>query len=151
MRYFFLTVGFFGLILFISCSSKQKMANESSSALDLTGTWELKEAQNGMMPNRTYPAGNGSYFTFTANTFEEHRDGSLVRKGNYTLVPDTTASATVGLELPKAQFMHRIVFAGNTTEKTFIDVRGNEMTLVSGFFPVDSGSKQTFAKKENNR
>jgi hypothetical protein len=66
-------------------------------------------------------------------------------------VLDTKASETVGLELPKGQFTHRIVFAGDTTEKTFVDVRGREMTLVTGFFPVDSGSKQTFAKKENNR
>jgi hypothetical protein len=139
------------LLVLVSCSSKQKMANEASSMFDLTGTWELREAQNGMMPNTTYAAGNGNYFTFTATTFEEYRDGSLARKGSYTLVPDTTASETVGLELPKGQFTHRIVFAGDTTEKTFVHLRGREMTLVTGFFPVDSGSKQTFAKKENNR
>jgi hypothetical protein len=127
------------------------MASESSSAPDLTGTWELVEAQNGMMPNRTYAEGNGNYFTFTANSFVQYRDGTLARKGTYSLVPDTTASAFVGLELPAGQFTHRIIFAGDTTEKTFIALRGNEMTLVSGFFPVDSGSKQTFAKKENNR
>ena len=151
MRYFALALIFFESFLFLSCSSKQKMTIDSSTTLDLTGTWELREAQNGMMPNTTYAAGNGNYLTFTTTTFEEYRDGKLARKGSYTLVPDTKASETVGLELPKGQFTHRIVFAGDTTEKTFVHVRGREMTLVTGFFPVDSGSKQTFAKKENNR
>jgi hypothetical protein len=134
-----------------ACTGKQKMAGEKAAGADLTGTWELTEAQNGMMPNAIFPPGNGTQYVFTETAFEQYRDKQLVRKGSYRLVLDTSVSATVGLVLPGGEFPHRIIFDNDTTEKTFIDVRGNKLTLISGYFPVDSGTRQTFTKKENNR
>ena len=143
--------GFIGSILLLvvitACSSnKMGSADSTSATIDLAGTWELREAQNGMMPVAQHAPGNGNFFRFTATTFEHYDEGSLSRRGSYRVVPDTTASETVGLELPRGQFTHRIIFERDTTEKTFIDVRGDSMEMVSGFFPVDAGTMRVYVK-----
>jgi hypothetical protein len=55
------------------------------------------------------------------------------------------------LELPRNQFTHRLIFERDTTGKTFIDVRGDSLEVVAGFFPVDAGSRRVYVKTESNR
>lgn len=129
-----------------ACTGKKEMANEPSTSVSLTGTWELRQAQAGMMPTAEYSAGNGNRWQFTDATFQHYTDGTLSGSGSYQLVPDTTASASVGLELPPRQFKHRLILKGDTTEKTFIDLRGDTLEMISGFFPVDAGSRKVFIK-----
>jgi hypothetical protein len=133
----------------VACSSKKEAAKESADAINLTGTWELRKAQNGMMPTAQHAPGNGNFFRFTPTTFEQYNNGALVRSGSYSLDRDTTVSASVGLELPKGQFDHRILFEKDTTEKTFIDLRGDTLEMITGFFPVDAGSRRVFVKSED--
>ena len=140
-----------GCFIFVACSNKKETAKDPAGAINLTGTWELREAQNGMMPAAQHAAGNGNRWQFTETTFEQYTHDTLARNGSYSLVPDTTVSASVGLELPKGKFTHRIIFDRDTTEKTFVDVRGDSMTIVSGFFPVDAGSMQVYVKTESSR
>jgi hypothetical protein len=134
------------LVLMCACSDKKLTSGETPANQTLVGSWELREAQNGMMPTATYPPGNGSRWAFTENTFEEFREGTRVRNGSYTLVADASVSETVGLELPSGQFTHRLVFNQDTTEKPFIHLRADTLEMVQGFFPVDAGSRQVFVK-----
>ena len=134
------------IFILVACAGKKEMATESAQLIDLTGTWELRQAQNGMMPTAQYEKGNGSFFRFTPSTFEHYQNDSLARSGSYSIERDTTVRASVGLELPAGQFTHRILFKSDTTEKTFIDLRGDTLEMISGFFPVDAGSKRVFVK-----
>ena len=140
-----------GCLLFLSCNTKNETVAQTAFTgmqgnEDISGIWELREAQYGMMPNKPFPPGNGTRLHFTLTTFEQYRENKLIRSGSYLLMADTTASATVGLQLPAGQFNRRIIFNQDTTEKTFIDLRGDSLTLVSGFFPVDAGAQQVFVR-----
>ena len=141
-------IGLASCLVWIACSSKKEITSETSGALNLTGTWELRQAQNGMMPTASYEKGNGSFFRFTPSTFEEYNNDSLTRSGNYSIERDTTVSASVGLMLPPGQFAYRIIFEKDTTEKTFIDLRGDTLEMIRGFFPVDAGSRRMFVKTD---
>jgi hypothetical protein len=138
-------------MLYLGCSTKKEIRGKTASLPDLPGTWELREAQNGMMPVKQQAPGNGNLFNFTADSFEQYEEGVIVRRGRYSLERDTTASAAVGLELPTGQFNHRIIFEGDTTDKTFIYQRGDSLEMVSGFFPVDAGSRRIFIKTNISR
>ncbi len=124
------------------------MRNETSPAPDITGTWEMRSAQNGMMPLQTYAAGSGGRLIFSNTDYEKQMDGT-VSKGRYEMVKDSTVSASVGLELPAGTFAHRLIFDGDTAaDKTFVEVRGDTLELLQGFFPVDAGSRRVYVRVE---
>lgn len=144
---------FLGVILFllISCG-KKTIAEKPFAKAALAGTWELRESQNGMMPTTQHAPGNGSRFHFTETTYEQYQAGSLVKSGGYEVVRDTTVQTEVGLDLPAGQFTHRLVLANDpAATKIFMEIEGNKLTLLSGFFPTDGGSRQTFEKTGSNR
>jgi len=124
--------------------------NKEERAVDttqLTGTWELRQVQAGMIPATNLAAGNGNLLTFTETTYERFANGSLQKSGTYQLLHDTTATATVGLQLPAGQFNIRLVFDNDgSTQKTFIDLREGRLQVVSGYFPTDGGSWQVYEK-----
>lgn len=134
------------VVIVVACKSQLKNGKSEDASPDLAGTWELREAQNGMIPTVQHAAGNGNRWQFSGNNFEQFADGNRVRQGSFTLVADSTVSASVGLELPVTAFTHRIIFTGDTTEKTFVHLRGDTMEMVSGFFPVDAGSRQVYVR-----
>jgi hypothetical protein len=127
--------------------AKDKNNQHAIDKTELAGTWELRQAQGGMMPAATYPAGNGNLLKFTQTTYERYEKGSLQKSGSYQLVSDTTAAETVGLQLPAGQFNTRIVFDNDrNAQKTFVDLREGRLQVVSGFFPADGGSWQIYEK-----
>ncbi|HET7897216.1 MAG TPA: hypothetical protein VFL47_06095 [Flavisolibacter sp.] len=126
---------------------KDSEAITSIKASTLSGTWELRQLQGGMMPAETYPAGNGNRLTFTGNKYERYRNGSLEKRGTFALVMDTTVKESVGLQLPAGQFTTRIIYDDDVNAtKVFIDLQQDKLHLLSGFFPTDGGSRLEYEK-----
>lgn len=108
----------------------------------LVGNWELLEEQVGMTPVKNYAPGNGNRLEFTRTTYKRFSKGILMMSGNYTIVSDNTVLEETGLVLPDGEFDNRIIFNKDTiATKTFINITKDKLTLLSGFFPVDGGSR----------
>lgn len=139
-----------GLVVLLSCN--RKVAAESSAgAAALAGTWELREDQRGMMPTRQHGPGSGNRYLFTEDAYEHIVDGALAKKGTYRVVADSTVQKEVGLQLPEGQFAQRIVFDDDTAAtKTFFHLSGDTLVFLSGFFPVDGGSRYAYQKVPGN-
>ena len=139
------------LFLLIACS-KKTIAEKPFAKAALVGTWELRESQNGMKPTTQHAPGHGSRFQFTETAYEQYQNGSLVKSGSYEVVRDTTVQTEVGLDLPAGQFTNRLILANDpSAAKIFMEIEGNKLTLLSGFFPTDGGSRQTYEKTESGR
>lgn len=123
--------GFFLVLLLAGCKKN------SEPSQSLTGTWELRELQGGMMPAITYDAGNGNRLIFSTDTYQKLQNNALVSSGNYSIASDDSVEQSVGLVVPKGEFRQRINF-GNTT-KTFFQITGGQLRLLSGYFPTDGG------------
>lgn len=114
----------------------------------IVGTWELKEAQNGMIPSKSYPPGNGDILQFTDSIYKRFNNGILIKTGHYKIVADSSVMAAVGLDIPTGQFTNRMIFDNDhASDKTFIEIKNNRLTLLSGFFPADGGSRISYEKK----
>jgi hypothetical protein len=147
MKYFTATICVVVLIVFFG-SCKKDVASHGS----ITGTWELRQAQNGMVPTIDYPAGNGNILIFSGSGYEKYTNGNLVKSGQYTLVSDASAEASVGLVIPQGQFTTRIIFDNDlVSPKTFIEKSSNKLTLLSGYFPLDGGSHLLYERIEDRR
>ncbi|WP_121352430.1 hypothetical protein [Flavisolibacter nicotianae] len=139
------------LFLLIGCG-KKTIAEKPLAKAALAGTWELRESQNGMMPTMQHAPGNGSRFRFTETAYEQYQNGNQVKSGSYEVVRDTTAQTEVGLDLPAGQFTNRLVLANDpSATKIFFEIEGNKLTLLSGFFPTDGGSRQIFEKTDSGK
>jgi hypothetical protein len=112
------------------------------------GSWELSSAQSSMIPTITYPAGNGNLLKFTSSGYQAYTNGQLTKSGSYILVPDGSAEASTGLNITSGQFTNRLVYDGNTSgNKVFIQISGDNLTLISGYFPLDGGSNMKYARQ----
>ena len=70
--------------------------------------------------------------------------GQLIRSGTYIIVNDSSFDALV---VPAGQFQRRIIFDGDTTSlKKFFQITGKTLTIISGIFALDSGSKVEFER-----
>lgn len=113
----------------------------------LKGSWELTEAQTGMVPSLLYPPGNGNTLFFSDSSYQKYTDNVLESSGRYSIVTDTTASQTVGLVIPAGQYNRRIIFEGmNSNYKVFFQLSGNSLSLLTGYFPLDSGGYLVYKK-----
>jgi hypothetical protein len=147
MKYFIVTICLAAIIVFFGSCKKDR-----TMSISIIGTWELRQAQNGMIPTIDYSPGNGNILIFSESGYEKYTNGNLIKSGHYTLVRDVSAEAVVGLVIPSGQFTNRIIFDTDfASSKTFIEVSNNRLTLLSGFFPLDSGSNTSYERIENNR
>ena len=132
------------MLVFMGCSSNP---GKKSSVLmkEIEGTWEMREQVSSM--RNTYPAGNGNRLQFADDTYQKFKDGALLQSGQYKIIPDSTASREVGLELKPGEFNHALIFDNDTSiPKTFFQITGNKLILLSGFFPSDAGVQTTYEK-----
>jgi hypothetical protein len=127
------------LLLFGSC--KKHGANSNSTAV--VGTWEIRSLE-GNIPKITYPPGNDSLLKFTATNYLIYSKGQLIKSGTYIIVNDSSFDALV---VPAGQFTRRIILDGDTTSyKKFFQITGKTLTIISGVFAWDSGSKVEFER-----
>lgn len=148
MKQYILTICYGAIIISFSCCIKQRAAEETGGSLVIIGTWELKHAQNGMSPEINYPSGNGNMLKFADSTYERFTNNTLVKSGHYIIIKDSSVVQEVGLNIPFGQFTNRIIFDNEfSTRKTFIHVLNDTLTLLSGFFPLDAGSRMSYQKK----
>ncbi|MES2647284.1 MAG: hypothetical protein V4717_10435 [Bacteroidota bacterium] len=135
-------------MLSIILNSCQKPAAKTLSSKNrIIGKWELVQAQNGMTPTISYPNNNGHLLVFSDSTFEQYEGNQVIKKGNYVILVDTTVIKEVGLEIEKGKFTNRIVYNNEyAAPKTFVHISESELTFLSGFFPLDSGSKMVYKR-----
>ena len=138
------------LSLFVlSCDKEETNTDSNLLTIDrsaLKGSWELREISGMIVTN--YTKGNGNILHFEDSTYQHYRNGTIIKSGSYHLVKDTTVSTSTGLAITPGQFTHRIVFDNDLTEqKKFFEVYENKLVLLSGFFPVDAGSRSTYEKQ----
>lgn len=102
------------------------------------------------MISTDYAKGNGNILQFADSTYQRYKNGLVIKTGRFSLVKDTTAAASSGLGITPGQFTYRIIFDNDLTMfKTFIEVDEKNLVLLSGYFPLDSGSMSTYEKQAN--
>ena len=146
MKYHILTICLAVIIVsFGNC--KKDIGNVEINVDSLVGSWELRQAQRGMIPTKEYAPKNGNIYKFTNSQYEKYTDGNLVQTGKYQLIRDDSVEKEVGLDVPDGQFTTRIIFDNDSVyNKTFIEITGNKLTMLSGYFPLDGGSRLVFEK-----
>lgn len=135
---------FFLLLLLLLETGCKKSGHQQNTSL--YGTWELRGAQGGMTPYKTYTAGNGNKLIFSAVTYQRYVNNTVVAQGGYSIVRDKSVEQTVGLTEPAGTFQQRIQFNNAADPKTFFQIDGDQLQLVSGFFPLDGGSYMVYEK-----
>ena len=132
------------VIIFIGCSSNSAVKS-SEPKQEIQGSWEMREQVSSM--RTTYPAGNGNRLQFADDAYQKFENGALVQSGAYKIISDSTASREVGLELKPGEFNQAIIFDNDTSApKTFFQITGNKLVLLSGFFPSDAGVQTTYER-----
>ena len=138
MKFFTITMAAL-LLLLGSCKKSGCHMNYDS----IVGTWEIRSLQ-GSIPKITYPPGNDSLLKFTMTNYLVYSKGQLVKSGTYTIVADSSFDA---IAVPAGQFTNSIIFDGDTTAfKKFFQITGKTLTIISGIFALDSGSKVEFER-----
>src|SRR5262245_49109580 len=133
MKYFIATICLAAILVFFGSCNK-----DGTNSTSITGTWELRQAQNGMIQAIDYAAGNGNNLIISESGYEKYANGTLVKSGHYNLVRDESVEEAVGLVIPSGQFTNRIIFdADFVSPKIFIEITNNRLTLLSGYFPLD--------------
>ena len=131
------------------CLSCQKAnENKKNPVTFLEGKWELRKVQAGMSPEVNFKPGNGTRLEFKDSTYKRFEKGILSMTGHYSLVADNTAMQETGLVLTPGEFDKRVIFdKDDTSSKIFLNISGEELTLLSGFFPVDGGTKTIYSRE----
>jgi len=128
-------------VLLLLCGSCKK-----DYSLSIAGTWEIRSAQNSMIPTISYPPGNDSLLKFTNTTYAVYSKGQMIKSGTYRVVEDHSFNA---LSVSSGQFTHRIIYDGNSGGyKIFLQVTGNELRFLAGDFSVDGGSDVRYERTE---
>jgi hypothetical protein len=123
-----------------------KKSKETTNASILEGTWEIR-AESGSIPTIQYAAGNGRVLRFLGDKYELSQNGVLVKNGTFTIVPDNGAETSTGLVITSGEFAFRIIYDGNTnTPSVFFQISSNRLTIITGFFPTDAGSRSVYER-----
>jgi len=131
------------LILLFSNSCKKE---NNSSAAGLEGVWELRSVS--AMLSSTYPPGNGHIISFSGNKYEIRDNGQVTRSGEFEIVKDMTAGASTCLSIQAGKYTSRIIYDNNiNTGRTFFELSGNKLTIISGCFAIDAGSSAEYERQ----
>ena len=138
-------------IFFIACKKDNTSSYRNISA-SIEGSWELQQAQTGMIPLINYPAGNGDILKFINSEYQVFLNGQLIRIGSYTIVGDTSVEAEVCLVLSSDQYKNRIIYDSSYNEgKVFIQISNDKLDFLSGCFAYDAGIYKEYTRQPDNR
>ena len=92
------------------------------------------------MPSVNYPSGNGNILKFTDTTYQVYLNGQLKQSGHYLIISDTTVNLNTCGERTASQFPNRIIYDNDSiSDKKFIQISNNVLSIVSGCFTLDYG------------
>lgn len=143
------------LLVVSACAKKESKKTDlkKQSESGISGTWELRQL-TGQIGTKQFPAGNGNTITFTGNDytgtgaeFGIFGRNNFPLNGKYEIVEDGSVKESVGLEIPAGEFQQRVVLNNDTTENFFFHVKGNQLKIMSGYFPLDSGVELVYEKQ----
>lgn len=117
-------------ILATSCKK-----NRDGSALQ--GSWELRTTVGGMLPDQTYPPGNGNRIKFTDTAYEMYEKGALTKAGKYSISPESK-------KINNDTADYKLVLDGTTTY--YLKVSGNKIVIFIGVIAAD-GVEMTYQKE----
>ena len=151
MKYFSVSIWLIAITVLSGSCKKDASKKDTGDTNRIIGSWELRQAQHGMIPTVDYASGNGNIIKFSVSGYEKYTNGNLIKSGQYDLIVDNSVETEVGLVISSGQFTRRIIFDRDlTAPKTFIEVANNKMTFLSGFFPLDGGSYVLYEKIATN-
>jgi len=132
----------FMLAFTISCQKETAKAQEG-----IEGVWELRKI-SGSWATQTYQPGSGNDISFAGTIYQKRENGQVVERGEYEIVADSTVVEETYLNIEAGKFAHRIDFKNaRYPQKVFFELSGNKLTLLSGNFAVDGGSRREYERQ----
>ena len=128
-------------ICVISCKKESKKQTDT-----IQGIWELRKASGSFSID--YPTGNSNTLTFTGNRYEKKENGQIIQSGEFKIITDLTAGESTCLNIISGQYTNRIIYDTNLNgSKIFFELKGNKLTLISGCFALDAGSRLEYERQ----
>ena len=148
MRSRLVAICFVVLIVFFMACKKDSTENKAASHSSIVGTWELRQTAAAMNPLATnYSPGNGNILKFTEENYEAYKNGHLVRRGSYAIVPDTTVETNVCLIFPEGNYENRIDLADTLIAiKQFIQISNDTLSIIAGCYAIDAGHTAKYVR-----
>ena len=126
----------------ISCQKETVKAKEG-----IQGVWELRKI-SGSWVTQTYQPGSGNDISFTETHYEIRENGQSVESGEYEIVTDPSVGESTCLNIEAATYTQRINFRNaRYPQKVFFELSGNQLTLLSGCFALDGGSRREYERQ----
>ncbi len=126
----------------ISCKKETVKAKEG-----IQGVWDLRKI-SGSWVAQTYQPGSGNDISFTGTIYQIRENGQVVESGEYEIVADATVGESTCLNIEAGKYPLRINFKNaRYPQKVFFELSGNNLTLLSGCFAVDAGSRREYERQ----
>ena len=126
----------------ISCKKETVKTKEG-----LEGVWDLRKI-SGSWATLTYTPGSGNNIIFAGTHYEIRENGQLVESGEFEIVADATAGESTCLDIETGKYTQRIDFKNaRYPQKVFLELSGNKLTLLSGCFALDGGSRREYERQ----
>ena len=126
----------------ISCKKETEKTKEG-----IEGVWELRKI-SGSWATQTYQPGSGNDISFTGSHYEIKENGQLVESGEFEIIAHATAGESTCLDIEADKYTQRIDFKNaRYPQKVFLELSGNKLTLLSGNFAVDGGSRREYERQ----
>lgn len=124
----------FTMFLFLGC--KKDLPYDPK--ISLVGTWELRASVGGQIagvPSEVAP-GNGNLLKFSEKNYEKIIDGKIVKAGSYTLIKETSWTATDT----------RLIFDNDLSTRYFVEILKGRL-IIYAYGPISSdGTKEEYEK-----
>jgi len=126
----------------ISCKKETVKTKE-----DLEAVWELRKI-SGSWLTQTYQPGSGNDISFAGAVYQIRENGQVVESGEFEIVNDATAGESTCLNIESGKYTQRIDFNNaRYPQKIFLELSGNKLTLLSGCFALDAGSRREYERQ----
>ena len=78
-------------------------------------------------------------------SYEIRENGQVVKSGEFEIVADATVVESTCLNIAAGTFIQRIDLKNASyPQKIFLELSGNKLTLLSGCFALDGGSRREY-------
>jgi hypothetical protein len=148
MKHIILSICLYTYIIFFVGCKKDNIKKISDSSSSIVGSWELRQAQYGMIPASSYASGNGNILKFTSTDYQLYSNAQLVKSGKYIIVRDATAVIGECIDITSGRYLNRLTFDNNRNDSKRIEITSNnKLTFISGCSALDSGSYTEYEKQ----